>query len=88
MTRHLHDQLDTLAEEERIGSDQQRTDALLFDRGKRIIDLIERAGLENEQRLSDRCRRCLRSRPLRDAPRIVRVDEDGNSASAGNELAR
>jgi hypothetical protein len=88
MARHQHDQLGALNKEQRIGTDDQRTDTLRSHGREGVIDLAPGVGVENVEWLPDCCSSRLHGLTFRGARRIVWIDEQSNDRSREDKLTR
>src|SRR5262245_19070278 len=86
MTRHLHDKLGALNKKKRIGTDDQRTDPLRNHSREGLVDLTPGAGVEDVERLPDRCCSSLHGLTFCEARWIVRIDEQSDDRSRGDKL--
>jgi hypothetical protein len=88
MARRQHDQLNALNKEQRIGTDDQRTDTLRSHGREGIIDLASGTGVENAERLSDCDSSSLHGHSFGDTRWIVWINEQSDHCARERKLTR
>ena len=88
MASRQRDHAFPMGDQERAGTDEQRTGPALDERCKGCLDVAVAADIENDELLPDRLRRGLHVSSLRLGFRSVRVHQHGNCCRLGHELAQ